>query len=200
MLAMICRRYKKVTDKLLALKTTLQPILSALLELLEVPVDDSQWLALDPAQRRQHIMDAVKYLLLRESQVQPLCLVVENLHWIDAETQGAVYLSINSLISAIGERSRLAIAVLILYGLVLFLSSLAKSEEAKLKPSAAKHWTAFLAAIEGPWAGQARVTPIGPRPYDMTFVRTAPRRVEGEAHPGAWRSILSNGRRGTGQR
>jgi hypothetical protein len=94
-------------------------------------------------------------------------------------------LSINSLISAIGERSRFAVAVLILYGLVLFLSSLAESGEAKLQPPAAKHRTAFLAAIEGHWAGQARVTPIGPRPYDMTFVRTAPRQVEGEAHPGA---------------
>ncbi|MGH8064164.1 MAG: ATP-binding protein [Candidatus Entotheonellia bacterium] len=78
----------KVTDKLLALETTLQPILPALLVLLEVPVDDSQWQALDPSQRRQHIIDAVKYLLLRESQIQPLCLVVENLHWLDAETQG----------------------------------------------------------------------------------------------------------------
>jgi len=29
------------------------------------------------------------------------------------------------------------------------------------------------------------MTPVGLRPYDMRFVRTAPRRVEGEAHPGA---------------
>ena len=42
---------------------------------------------LDPPQRRQRTLDAVKRLLLRESQVQPLLLVFEDLHWIDAETQ-----------------------------------------------------------------------------------------------------------------
>ncbi len=45
------------------------------------------WQALDPPQRRQRTLDALKRLLLRESQVQPLLLVFENLHWIDAETQ-----------------------------------------------------------------------------------------------------------------
>src|SRR5262249_31257356 len=58
-----------------------------LLALLEVPVDDPAWTALDPPQRRQRTLDAVKRLLLRESQVQPLLLVFEDLHWIDAETQ-----------------------------------------------------------------------------------------------------------------
>jgi len=77
----------KVTDKLLALEATLQPILPALLMLLEVPIDEPQWQALDPPQRRQRLMDAIKHLLLRESQVQPLFLIVENLHWIDGETQ-----------------------------------------------------------------------------------------------------------------
>ena len=32
-------------------------------------------------------LDALKRLLLRESQVQPLLLVFEDLHWIDSETQ-----------------------------------------------------------------------------------------------------------------
>jgi tetratricopeptide (TPR) repeat protein len=77
----------KVTDKLLALEATLQPILPALLVLLDVPVEDPQWQALDPPQRRHRLMDAIKHLLLREIQVQPLFLIVENLHWIDGETQ-----------------------------------------------------------------------------------------------------------------
>ena len=38
-------------------------------------------------QRRQRTLDAIKRLLLRESQVQPLLLVFEDLHWIDSETQ-----------------------------------------------------------------------------------------------------------------
>jgi DNA-binding NtrC family response regulator/tetratricopeptide (TPR) repeat protein len=93
-------RRDKVTAKLLLLDTTLQPILPALLVLLEVPVDDSQWQGLDPSQRRQRIMDAAKYLLLRESQLKPLCLVVENLHWIDAETQAFLDSLVESLPAA----------------------------------------------------------------------------------------------------
>jgi DNA-binding NtrC family response regulator/tetratricopeptide (TPR) repeat protein len=78
---------RKITDKVLALEATLQPILPALFVLLNVPVEDELCQALDPSQRRQRFMDAVKHLLLRESQIQLLILVAENLHWIDGETQ-----------------------------------------------------------------------------------------------------------------
>ena len=78
---------EKLTGRLLTLDPTLGPTLPAFLTLLEVPVEDVSWQALDPAQRRQRTLDALKRLLLRESQVQPLLLVFENLHWIDTETQ-----------------------------------------------------------------------------------------------------------------
>ena len=42
---------------------------------------------LDPPQRRQRTLDALKRVILRESQEQPLLLVFEDLHWIDNETQ-----------------------------------------------------------------------------------------------------------------
>jgi class 3 adenylate cyclase/tetratricopeptide (TPR) repeat protein len=78
---------EKLTGKLLALDRALEPTLPAFLALLEVPIDDPQWRDLDPPQRRQRMLDAVKRLLLRESQVQPLLLIFEDLHWIDSETQ-----------------------------------------------------------------------------------------------------------------
>ena len=78
---------EKVTGKLLTLDEALKPALPTFLALLDVPVDDPEWQALDPIQRRQWTLDAVKRLLLRESQVQPLLLVFEDLHWIDTETQ-----------------------------------------------------------------------------------------------------------------
>ena len=81
------RMREKLTGRLLTLDPALGPTLPAFLALLEVPVEDAPWQALDPAQRRQRTLDALKRLLLRESQVQPLLLVFENLHWIDAETQ-----------------------------------------------------------------------------------------------------------------
>jgi class 3 adenylate cyclase/tetratricopeptide (TPR) repeat protein len=81
------RMREKLTGKLLTLDPALQPTLPAFLALLDLPVEDPQWQALDPPQRRQRTLDALKRLLLRESQEQPLLLVSEDLHWIDAETQ-----------------------------------------------------------------------------------------------------------------
>jgi tetratricopeptide (TPR) repeat protein len=71
-----------------------------LLALLEVPVEDQQWQAFDPLQRRRLTLEAIKHLLLRESQVQPLCLIFEDLHWIDAETQALLDSLVESLPTA----------------------------------------------------------------------------------------------------
>ena len=91
---------EKLTGKLLTLDAALGPTLPAFLTLLDVPVEDRHWQDLDPAQRRQRTLEAIKGLLLRESQVQPLLLVFENLHWIDAETQAVLDSLIESLPTA----------------------------------------------------------------------------------------------------
>src|SRR5262249_24066516 len=78
---------EKVLGKLLNLDEGLRPTLPALLALLDVDSDDPAWQSLDPAQRRRQTLDVVKRLLLRESQVQALLVVFEDLHWIDSETQ-----------------------------------------------------------------------------------------------------------------
>ena len=92
--------HEKVADKLLTLDETLRPTLPAFLMLLDVPVEDQQWQTLDPRQRRQRMLDAIKRLLLRESQVQPLLVIVENLHWIDTETQAFLDSLVESLPTA----------------------------------------------------------------------------------------------------
>ena len=79
-----------MTGKVLALDRTLEAVLPALLALLDVSGEDPQWRALDPPQRQQRTLDAVKRLLLREVQVQPLLLLFEDLHWIDSETQAVL--------------------------------------------------------------------------------------------------------------
>jgi class 3 adenylate cyclase/tetratricopeptide (TPR) repeat protein len=88
---------EKITGKLLTLDEGLLPTLPGFLSLLDVPVEDPTWQALDPAQRRHRGLDAVKGLFLRESRVQPLCLVLEDLHWIDSETQGLLEALVESL-------------------------------------------------------------------------------------------------------
>jgi tetratricopeptide (TPR) repeat protein len=91
---------EKLTGKLLTLDRALEPALPAFLALLDVPVEDRRWEVLDPPQRRQRTIDALKRLLLRESQVQPLLVVVEDLHWIDAETQAMLDRLVESLPTA----------------------------------------------------------------------------------------------------
>ena len=78
---------EKVTGKVLSLDRALEPDLAAMLWLLAVPTGDPAWDRLDPPERRQKTLDAVKRLLIRESQVQPLLVLFEDLHWIDGETQ-----------------------------------------------------------------------------------------------------------------
>ena len=90
---------EKVMGKLLALDESLKPTLPALLALLDVPVDDAAWQALDPGQRRQRTLDAVRRLLLREAREQPLLLIFEDLHWIDGETQALL----DSLVEGLGS-------------------------------------------------------------------------------------------------
>ena len=91
---------EKVTGKVLTLAAALGPVVPAFLALLDVPVDEASWQALDPQQRRRQTLDAVKRLLLRESEVQPLVVVLEDLHWIDGETQTLVDSLIESLPAA----------------------------------------------------------------------------------------------------
>jgi class 3 adenylate cyclase/tetratricopeptide (TPR) repeat protein len=88
---------EKVTGKLLSLDRALEPWLRAFLWLLDVPVNDPQWERLDPPQRRQLALDGVKRLLFRESQEQPILIVCEDLHWVDAETQALLDSLVDSL-------------------------------------------------------------------------------------------------------
>jgi hypothetical protein len=75
---------EKLTGKLLTLDDTLRPTLPVFLALLDVPVEDPTWQALEPPQRRQ----------------QPLLLVFEDLHWIDTETQALLDSLVESLPTA----------------------------------------------------------------------------------------------------
>jgi class 3 adenylate cyclase/tetratricopeptide (TPR) repeat protein len=90
----------KVMGRVLGLDRAFESLLPALLALLDVPVEEPGWQTLDPTQRRHRTLDAVKRLLLRESQVQPLLVVFEDLHWIDGETQALLDSLVDSLGSA----------------------------------------------------------------------------------------------------
>ena len=90
----------KVTGQVLTLDEALQETIPALLALLDALPEDSPFQQLDPPQRRQRTLDALKRVLLRESQAQPLLLVFEDLHWIDSETQALLDSLVESLPTA----------------------------------------------------------------------------------------------------
>ena len=90
----------KVTGQVLTLAEALQETIPALLALLEALPADSPFRSLDPPQRRQRTLEALKRLLLRESQEQPLLVVFEDLHWLDAETQALLDSLVESLPTA----------------------------------------------------------------------------------------------------
>jgi class 3 adenylate cyclase len=90
----------KMTGRVLTLDDDLQDTFPALLTLLEALPADSPFRSLDPSQRRQRILEALKRLLLRESQEQPLLVVFEDLHWIDTETQALLDSLVESLPTA----------------------------------------------------------------------------------------------------
>ena len=90
----------RVALQVSGLDEALKPGLPALHALLDVPVADPRWLTLDPQQRRQQILTAIKRLLVRQSQEQPIVLVLEDLHWIDTETQAFLDTLVASLPTA----------------------------------------------------------------------------------------------------
>lgn len=96
------------------LKDTIPPILSLLDALPDYkkdnPIDTStldedrrvveaikRFHALEPRQRRRATFDALKRVLIRESQKHPLILLMEDLHWIDSETQAFLDTLVESL-------------------------------------------------------------------------------------------------------
>jgi class 3 adenylate cyclase/tetratricopeptide (TPR) repeat protein len=79
-----------VRGGLAALGPDLLSLLPALMALLQPGDVDPGWAALDPRERRQRTRDSVRRLIVRESETRPVCLVLEDLHWIDSETRAVI--------------------------------------------------------------------------------------------------------------
>src|SRR2546428_1308875 len=145
----------KVTGQVLTLDETLQDAVPPLLALLDALPEDSPFLTLDRPQRRQRTRAALKRLLLRESQVQPVLVVCEDLHWIDSETQALL----DSLVESLPTASLL---LLVTYrpeyhhgwGNKTFYTQL------RLDPLPHEHIQALLAALLGDAGG---LTPLKQR-------------------------------------
>src|SRR5439155_5056880 len=81
------RRREQVTGKVLTLDRSLEDTLPYLSALLGVAEAATALVEVDPQVRRRRTFEAIRRLLLRESLNQPVLLLVEDLHWLDSETQ-----------------------------------------------------------------------------------------------------------------
>jgi len=90
------KRREKITGKVLTLDRGLEDTLPYLFVLLDVHGDDSIS-QLEPQLRRRRTLEAIKRVFVRESLNQPLIVIFEDLHWIDAETQALLSLLVEAI-------------------------------------------------------------------------------------------------------
>jgi class 3 adenylate cyclase/tetratricopeptide (TPR) repeat protein len=59
---------------------------AALLALLDISPDEAAWDNAEPSERRQRTIESLVHLLHRQARTQPLLVVMEDVHWIDRES------------------------------------------------------------------------------------------------------------------
>jgi class 3 adenylate cyclase/tetratricopeptide (TPR) repeat protein len=78
---------EQVASKVLGLDRALEPLVTPLLALLDAPIEEPEWRSIDPQQRLRLSLEAFIQLLVRESQVEPLLVVFDDLQSHDSVTQ-----------------------------------------------------------------------------------------------------------------
>ena len=94
------RRSEKIEVKARDLDLALAETLPYILSLLGIAGADASLAMMDAGIRRRRTLEAVKRIIIRESLKQPLVVIFEDLHWIDAETQELLDLVVDSVASA----------------------------------------------------------------------------------------------------
>ncbi|MBF6992512.1 adenylate/guanylate cyclase domain-containing protein [Cupriavidus sp. IK-TO18] len=85
------QRRENLTRQISALDPSLEDCLPYIFSLLGSNQPSSALVHMDASIRRQRTFDAIKRLLVRESQVRPVALIVEDLQWLDSETESFLH-------------------------------------------------------------------------------------------------------------
>jgi class 3 adenylate cyclase/predicted ATPase len=94
------KRRERILGKVLGLDRTLEDGLPYLYSLHGIADSADSLAQMDAQIRRRRTLDAIKRILLRESLNQPLMVIFEDLHWIDAETQALLNLLVDAIANA----------------------------------------------------------------------------------------------------
>jgi class 3 adenylate cyclase/tetratricopeptide (TPR) repeat protein len=93
-------RREKVTGRVVALDRNLEDTLPYLFALLGIIERVDPLAQMDGQIKRRRTLDAIKRIILRESLNQPLMVICEDLHWMDAESLGLLNLLADSIANA----------------------------------------------------------------------------------------------------
>lgn len=80
----------KLVNKLALLPDKLTSYLPSFQDVLSLSVDDEKKLQIDPGEKKARLFEALRDLFISESQINPLILTVEDLHWIDKTSEAFV--------------------------------------------------------------------------------------------------------------
>ena len=94
------QRREKVAGKIVILDRALEDTLPYIYALLGIAESYGPLIQINAELRRRRTGEAIKRVLLRESLNQPLIVIIEDLHWIDGETQALLDLLADSIASA----------------------------------------------------------------------------------------------------
>ena len=80
---------KRVREQIVSLEPTLSEYLPAISSVLDISVEDQdqEWKKLEPSEKRRAIIEAIISLILFQERRTPMVIIVEDVHWIDAETK-----------------------------------------------------------------------------------------------------------------
>jgi class 3 adenylate cyclase/predicted ATPase len=93
-------RRQKIRAALAVLDASLADALPYLWNLLSIPEEPDPLAQMDAQIRRQRTLEALNRIVLRESLKQPVVIIVEDLHWVDSETQALIALIADSIANA----------------------------------------------------------------------------------------------------
>lgn len=91
---------KRINKKIGQLDSGMLQLVPPLQEILGLSVDDEEYRGLEATQKRERIFEAIRDILLRQSQDKPVILAIEDCQWIDKTSEELLTHLINSFPSA----------------------------------------------------------------------------------------------------
>jgi class 3 adenylate cyclase/tetratricopeptide (TPR) repeat protein len=88
---------EKVTNGLRMFKVDVDSSLPYLLELLSIKDSGMEKISMSPEGKKDRLIEIMKQILLKGSEIRPLVMAIEDLHWVDKSTEDALKYFLESI-------------------------------------------------------------------------------------------------------